>query len=328
MVDHTDRHCRRLLRLVAPNATLYTEMIVAQAIVYGDSSRILEFSEEEHPVIAQIAGADPSIIHDATQIVAGYGYDAVNLNVGCPSKRVKNGDFGACLMERPLDVFTIVRSMKQATKLPVTVKCRLGTDRVNGYERLLYLVKGLRESGVDGIVVHARIADLSGVSTRYNLNIPPLDWGMVERLQRDIPDVSFTLNGGLVDVASIRQVRRWIERVMVGRIALKRPDILALIHASIYDELNRFDPSVVASQYREYIVEQLNLGVPLRAMTRHILSLFHGEKGAKSFRQHLSTHANRQDATIETFDDALARLAESKPIKPSDLRVVDALQVA
>ncbi len=308
MVDHTDRHCRRLLRLVAPEATLYTEMIVAQAIVYGDSRRVLTFSPEEHPVIAQIAGADPSIVGEATQIVAEFGYDAVNLNVGCPSKRVKNGGFGACLMERPYEVFSIVRAMKNATKLPVTVKCRLGTDRIDGYEQLFSFAKGLRDCGVDGIIVHARIADLSGASTRYNLNVPPLDWDMVERLQRDIPDVSFTLNGGLNDVSSIRQVRSWIDRVMVGRIALKRPDVLASMHASIYDELNDYTPWEVAQRYRDYILEQLDLGVPLRAMTRHMLSLFHGEKGAKRFRQHLSTYANRKDATIETFDDALSLL--------------------
>ena len=308
MVDHTDRHCRRLLRLVAPEATLYTEMIVAQSIVYGDSRQILTFSPEEHPVIAQIAGADPAIVGDATQIVAEYGYDAVNLNVGCPSKRVKNGGFGACLMERPLEVFAIVRAMKRATELPVTVKCRLGTDRINGFDQLRDFAEGLCESGVDGIIVHARIADLSGASTRYNLNIPPLDWYMVEVLQRDIPEVSFTLNGGLNDVSSIQQVRSWIDRVMVGRIALKRPDVLASMHASIYDELNDYSPWDVVQRYREYIVEQLELGVPLRAMTRHMSSLFKGQKGAKRFRQHLSTYANRKDATIDIFDDALSFL--------------------
>ena len=319
MVDHTDRHCRRLLRLVAPEATLYTEMIVAQAIVYGDSRRVLTFSPEEHPVIAQIAGADPSIVGEATQIVAEFGYDAVNLNVGCPSKRVKNGGFGACLMERPYEVFSIVRAMKNATKLPVTVKCRLGTDRIDGYEQLFSFAKGLRDCGVDGIIVHARIADLSGASTRYNLNVPPLDWDMVERLQRDIPEVSFTLNGGLNDVSSIRQVRSWIDRVMVGRIALKRPDVLASMHASIYDELNDYTPWEVAQRYRDYIREQLDLGVPLRAMTRHMLSLFHGEKGAKRFRQHLSTYANRKDATIETFDDALSCLSDDDRIRSTEL---------
>ena len=328
MVDHTDRHCRRLLRLVAPKATLFTEMIVAQAIVYGDSRRILEFSPDEHPVIAQIAGADPSIVSDATQIVAEYGYDAVNLNVGCPSKRVKQGGFGACLMERPNEVFSIVRAMKEVTKLPITVKCRLGTDRISGYEQLIQFVKGLRDNGVDGIVVHARIANLSGASTRYNLNVPPLDWGMVERMQQDIPNVPFTLNGGLNDVSSIQQVQSWIDRVMVGRIALKRPDILASMHASIYNELNEYSPWCVAQRYRDYVVEQLAIGVPLRAMTRHMLSLFHGEQGARRFRQHLSTHTNRNDATIETFDDALSFLSGENSTNTANLGSSESRQVA
>ena len=310
MVDHTDRHCRRLLRLVAPKATLYTEMIVVQAIVYGDADRILQHSSAEHPVVAQLGGADPSMVADATQVVTEFGYDAVNLNVGCPSKRVKSGGFGACLMERPSEVLAIVDAMKQATALPVTVKCRLGTDRVNGYERLRDFVIGLRDRGADGVIVHARIADLSGVSTRFNLNVPPLDWPMVKRLQNDIPDISLTLNGGITDVTHIDQVTTWIDRVMVGRIALNRPDILAAMHASIYDEANTFSPWDVASSYREYALEQLALGVPLRAMTQHMLSLFHGIQGAKRYRRHLSTNANQRDATIEVLDHALAQLSE------------------
>ncbi len=320
MVDHTDRHCRRFLRLVAPKATLYTEMIVAQAIVYGDIERLLKFSPEEHPVVAQLAGADPHMLADATQIITEFGYDAVNLNVGCPSKRVKNGGFGASLMERPNDVFSIVRSMKNATDLPITVKCRLGTDQVNGYDKLLKFVMGLRECGVNGVIAHARIADLSGVSTRFNLNVPPLDWRMVERLQHDVPDIHFTLNGGLTSVAHIEEVTSWIDRVMVGRIALKRPDILAAMHAAIYDEVNSYSPLEVASTYRPYLQEQLGLGVPLRAMTQHLLSLFHGTPGAKQYRQYLSTHASKADATIETFDSALQKIAHHEPTHLSNDR--------
>lgn len=328
MVDHTDRHCRRLLRLVAPKATLYTEMLVAQAIVYGDSNRMLNFSRNESPVIAQIAGADASIVSDATQIVAEFGYDAVNLNVGCPSKRVKREGFGACLMERPSEVFEIVSAMKRATDLPVTVKCRLGTDRVNGYDQLLSFAKGLRDCDIDGIVVHARIANLSGASTRYNLNVPPLDWEMVKRLQQDLPDVSFTINGGLTEVSHVTQVTTWIDRVMVGRIALKRPEVVAMMHSSLYEESTKYSPWNIAKRYREYIVEQLSYGVPLRAMTRHMLSLFHGMEGAKRFRQHLSTYANNQNTTIEVFDDALAYLSENGNAKAFSSRQADTGLVA
>ena len=320
MVDHTDRHCRRLLRMVAPQATLYTEMIVAQAIVYGNKDRLLQFSPREHPVVAQLAGAEPHMLVDATQIVTEFGYDAVNLNVGCPSKRVKSGGFGACLMERPDEVFAIVRAMKRATDLPVTVKCRLGTDRNNGYDQLLKFVTGLRECGTDGVIVHARIADLSGVSTRFNLNVPPLDWSAVERLQRDIRDMPFTLNGGLTSVTHIEQVTSWIDRVMVGRVALKRPDILASMHASVYGIEGSYSPWEIACDYRKYIEEQLALGVPLRAMTQHVLSLFHGEPGARQYRRHLSTYANRSDATIAIFDDALAEISSHSPSRTSTVR--------
>lgn len=328
MVDHTDRHCRRLLRLVAPKATLYTEMIVAQAIVYGNADRLLQFSPQEHPVVAQLAGAEPKMLADATQIVTDFEYDAVNLNVGCPSKRVKSGGFGACLMERPDEVFAIVGAMKRATDLPVTVKCRLGTDRCNGYDQLLEFVTGLHACGTDGVIVHARIADLSGVSTRFNLNVPPLDWHAVERLQHDIPDLPLTLNGGLTSVAHIEQVSSWIDRVMVGRVALKRPDILAAMHMSVYGVEGSYSPWDIACEYRKYIEEQLALGVPLRAMTQHLLSLFHGEPGARQYRRHLSTYANRPNATIATFDDALAELASHNPRRTSEVHDSHAASVA
>ena len=328
MVDHTDRHCRRLLRLVAPKATLYTEMIVAQAIVYGDENRLLTFSAEEHPVVAQLAGDDPVMLADASQTVTDFGYDAVNLNVGCPSKRVKKGGFGACLMESPGKVFEIVRAMKHATRIPVTVKCRLGTDRVNGYDQLYAFVKGLQACGVDGIIVHARIANLSGASTRYNLNIPPLDWEMVKRLQNDFQGVAFTLNGGLNDISHIKQVSNWIERVMVGRTALKRPDILAAMHKEIYQEAAAYSPWQVVREYRDYVISQLAIGEPLRVMTRHMLSLFHGIKGAKRFRQLLSTHAIRKNASIEILDDAMAHLGECTVLESSDLLAQDPRLVA
>ena len=309
MVDHTDRHCRFLLRLIAPTATLYTEMIVADGIVRGNALRLLAFSPREHPLIAQLAGADPSMLADATQIVEDFGYDAVNLNVGCPSKRVVNGGFGAFLMEQPERVFSVIRAMKNVSTIPITVKCRLGTDRVNGYPTLLDFVKGLAECGVDGVVVHARIADLSGASTVYNLNIPPLDWRMVERLQNDLPHLPITLNGGLSSLDDVKCVRSLIKRLMIGRLALKRPDLLAQIHAFLYDAPYSYSPFDVSRTYREYIVGQLDQGVPLQAMTRHMLSLFHHYSGAKRFRQHLSDFSPRRGATIEVLDEAIASIA-------------------
>lgn len=307
MVGHTDRHCRRLLRLIAPRATLYTEMIVAQAVVRGDATRLLALTTPEHPVIAQLGDSDPARLAEAALVVEEYGYDAVNLNVGCPSKRVAEGGFGACLMERPQEAAAIVRSMKRVSKLPVTVKCRLGTDRVSGYPWLKRFVLDLQDAGVDGVVVHARIADLSGRSTRFNLNVPPLDWHMVERLQQDV-EVPLTLNGGVKNLCDIQRSTKWIDRVMVGRVALKRPDILAEMHDALYHDRASFNPMSVCLAFRDYIVEQLAMGVPLRAMTRHMLALFHGVSGAKVFRQHLSTHAKRPSVSIGAFDDALEHI--------------------
>ena len=310
MVDHTDRHCRHLLRLIAPKATLYTEMIVAQAVLRGDPQRLLDFSETEHPVIAQLADSDPSRLADASQVVEAFGYDAVNLNIGCPSARVKSGGFGACLLERPDQVVALVRAMHLATSIPVTVKCRIGTDRVGGFEWLKRFVKDLAGAGAAGVVIHARIADLSGFSTHYNLNVPPLDWDMVKRLQKEV-DVPLTLNGGLVDLAAIQQVTTWIDRVMVGRTALKRPDIVAAMHDFLYGACRPFEPMRIARAFRNYLTEELASGVPLHAMTRHALSLFHGLPGARVYRQYLSMHAPKSNASIEVFDHALAKINNS-----------------
>ena len=308
MVAHSDRHFRRLMRLVAPRASIYTEMLVAQAIVFGDSARLLGFSDAEHPVIAQLGGAEPTMLADATQIVSEFGYDAINLNVGCPSKRVQTGGFGACLMEDPDLVFQLVRAMKNASSLPITVKCRLGTDRVSGYPWLLNFVTGLRDHGADAVVIHARIARLDGFSTRYNLNVPPLEWHQVERLQDDLPNLPITLNGGIQTLQDLEQVQAWTKQVMVGRVALNRPDVVAAMHAYLYGEDLNYSPRRIATTYRDYMVEQLNHGVPLKSMTRHLLSLFHGVRGSKRYRQHLSLYARDQAAGIEIFDEAVSML--------------------
>ncbi len=310
MIGHTDRHGRRFLRLLAPRATLYTEMIVAQAVVHGDPGHLLRASPEEHPLIAQLAGSDPKVLADATQIIGEFGYDAVNLNVGCPSERVKQGGFGACLMERPDEVRSIVRAMKATTSLPVTVKCRLGTDQVNGYAQLRNFIRGLEQAGADGVVVHARIANLAGFSTRYNLTVPALDWKMVERLQNDFPKFPITLNGGVTKPAQIVQVLSWIDRVMVGRVALQSPATLATMHAEAYHAFDPFLPIKIATTYREYIRENVAEGVPLHAMTRHMLNLFKGVPGARAFRRRLSIGGTQANAKVDVLDQALAHIVQ------------------
>lgn len=310
MVDRTDRHCRMLLRLIAPKATLYTEMIVDRAVLFGNISKVLGYSYAEQPLIAQVAGREPNLLVEAAQIIEEQRFAAVNLNVGCPSKRVKNGGFGACLMEESPRLFQIVTSMKNAVKIPVTVKCRIGTDKVGGFDWLSDFVSGLAEAGVDGVVIHARVALLNGVSTSYNLNVPPLDWDMVRRIQEKFPDLPITLNGGINSEQEAHKALTKADQIMVGRLALNRPDLLANIHASIYKSDANFTPMDVALEYRKYVKDSLDHGVPFRALTRHMLSLFHGWHGAKRYRQMLSGFGAEINPGIELIDEALACLQE------------------
>ena len=308
MVAHTDRHCRMLLRLVAPHATLYTEMTVAQAVVFGDISRILGYSQAEQPVIAQLAGRDPDMLARAAQIVEEQQFAAVNLNVGCPSKRVKSGGFGACLMEESSRLFQIVTSMRKSIKIPLTVKCRIGTERVGGFDWLVNFVKALTDSGVDGVVIHARIAKLDGVSTRYNLTVPPLDWDLVGRVQAAIPDLPITINGGIDSVESAERVYSIFSRIMIGRLAIKHPHDLAAIHGAIYPNSHAYSPLDIVRKYGVYIREQLSQGVPLHAMTRHMIGLFRGLPGAKKFRQTLSERRVLNSEGMDLIEQALESL--------------------
>ena len=304
MVDHTDRHFRFLTRLIVPRATLYTEMLVAQAIVFGDQQRLLGFSPEESPVIAQIGGSDPELLATAVRIVTQYNYAGINLNLGCPSKRVTSGGFGACLMESPANVALLIQSLKDATHLPVTVKCRLGTDQVGGLVWLRDFIAQMIDSGADGIVLHARIADLSGVSTRYNLSVPPLDYKAVELMQKSFKTTPIVLNGGLDSVAGAVAVQAWAHCIMVGRMALKSPAKLAELHNHLYQDASSFDPFSILKEYRRYMSRQLSEGKKFSSMSRHLMHLFTGYPGARLFRQHLANHATRPDASVAILDDA------------------------
>lgn len=308
MVDHTDRHCRVLLRLVAPKATLYTEMTVAQAIVFGDKSRVLGYSPVEQPVIAQLAGREPNLLSDAAGIVEEQGYAGVNLNVGCPSKRVKSGGFGACLMEESSRLFQIVTSMRKSIKIPLTVKCRIGTERVGGFEWLRDFVSGLAHCGVDGVVIHARIAKLDGASTSYNLNVPPLNWEVVAEVQQALPSLPLTLNGGINSLEAAKEALNYVPRMMIGRLAIHQPDQLAAIHNEIYGESVAYSVLSVVQRYSAYIRQQVQLGTPIRAMTRHMPCLFRGFPGAKNCRQTLSDHRASKLDMLRRLDEVAATL--------------------
>ena len=306
LVNHTDRHFRRLFRLIAPHSTLYTEMLVAQAIVYGDGNKLLAFSPEESPVVAQLGGCDPTLMAEAANIAESYGYAGINVNLGCPSNRVRDGGFGARLMEQPDLVVKILESVLASTDLPVTVKCRIGTERYNSADWFQEFIGSVVNTGIDGIVIHARIADLSGKTTAYNLNVPPLNYDRVKETQDLVKPVPITLNGGLHTVEDALAAQTWAKRIMVGRMALEDPCALHKLHGRIFNESMSYDPFEILSTYREYVVKQLEMGTPLHAMTRHILKLFNGFPGARRFRRTLSTEGIDRHAGIGVFDKAIS----------------------
>ena len=311
MMDWTDRHCRRFHRLLAPHARLYTEMVHANAVVLGDRTRLLGFDPAEHPVAVQLGGSEADLLADAARIVEDWGYDEVNLNVGCPSDRVQSGRFGACLMREPELVADCVAAMRAAVHIPVTVKCRIGVDDQDPRDALFTLVdRCQRVAGIEVFLVHARKAWLQGLSPKENREVPPLDYPLVHELKHAHPGLHIVLNGGLDSVAAIESARG-LDGVMIGRAAYHQPYLLHRMHAALFDSelaprgdlLKRFLPYVQAS---------LEQGVALKHISRHLLGLFHSEPGGRQFRQLLSEQAHRPDAGIEVLEPALDRTADHR----------------
>jgi tRNA-dihydrouridine synthase A len=307
MMDWTDRHCRYLHRLYAPHALLYTEMIVAKAIVRGDVRRLLDHDATEHPVALQLGGCDPEELAKAARIGTVAGYAEINLNVGCPSDRVKNGSFGACLMLKPSLVAECVRGLRDGTHLPVTVKCRIGIDDRDDYEFFAAFVDAVAAAGIDALIVHARAAMLAGLSPKQNREIPPLKYDHVYRLKRERPDLTVILNGGLSDHAEIcAHVAAGLDGVMLGRAAYHRPALLAELEQSL------LDPAWVPPQPWQ-IVERLvpyakrcaQRGIRLHSITRHMHGVMAGRDGARAWRRFLSEVAARPEALPETLFSAL-----------------------
>ena len=286
MMDRTDRHCRYLLRLVAPNAWLYTEMVTAAAIVRGDAERLLAYDDSEHPVAAQLGGSDPSELAAATRAVAHAGFDAVNLNVGCPSDRVQAGCFGAALMAEPALVADCVRAMREATQLPVTVKTRLGIDEHDSYEFLCDLVAAVEAAGCRMLIVHARKAWLKGLSPKQNRNVPALDYERVHRLKRDFPNLEVILNGGLDSEAVAIDELEHVDGVMLGRAAYHDPWLLAAIDARLHGGTLPDAASVLDALCR-YAEAELERGSRLRTVTRHWMGFYAGKPGARRWRRFL-----------------------------------------
>jgi tRNA-dihydrouridine synthase A len=307
MMDWTDRHCRVLHRLLSRNALLYTEMVTAEAILHGDKERLLGFSEIEHPVALQLGGSDPERLVQAARIGAEFGYDEINLNVGCPSDRVQSGRFGACLMEEPQLVADCVGAVHEAVEIPVTVKCRIGVDNQDPEVALPALVDACAKVGIKIFAVHARKAMLAGLSPRENRDVPPLNYPLVYALKKANPNLTILLNGGIATLDEAEEHLRHVDGVMLGRAAYQTPAILAEVDARFFGEETR-DIGDATERYCDYISERLAEGVPLNAMTKHMLGLFHGLPGARAFRRHLSENATKPGAGLQTLCDALGHL--------------------
>ncbi|MBK1705346.1 tRNA dihydrouridine(20/20a) synthase DusA [Halochromatium glycolicum] len=305
MMEWTDSHYRYFARLISRHTLLYTEMVTTGALIHGDRERFLGYDPAEHPVALQLGGSDPAELAQCARMGADWGYDEINLNVGCPSDRVQNGRFGACLMAEPALVADCVAAMKAAVTIPVTVKSRIGIDHQDSYPELVAFTEAVAAAGCDALIVHARKAWLSGLSPRENREVPPLRWDWVVALKQNFPRLPIVLNGG---VTTLTQVEEWLPSlngVMIGREAYQNPWVLADADRRLFGAPNPVStPEYLLSAFRPYVQRQLAAGVPLAAMTRHLLGLFLGRPGAKAWRRTLSERAHRPGAGIEVLDAA------------------------
>lgn len=309
MMDWTDRHDRMFLRQFSKHALLYTEMVTSAALQHGDAAYLLQHDLEEQPVALQLGGSEPAQLSFAAKLGEDAGYQEINLNVGCPSERVQHGAFGACLMGEPDLVAECVKSMRQATSLPVTVKCRIGIDDKDSAEFLHRFISTVASAGCETFIIHARIAILSGLSPKQNREIPPLNYERVFATKQRFPELEIIINGGIKDFDSMVKLNAQVDGVMVGREAYQNPFVLASVDTELFGEqpsgLTRLD---YLHNYIPYIESELSKGTPLQHMTRHILGLFKGQSGGKQFRRYLSENAFRAGADISVLLAAIATL--------------------
>ncbi|WP_256520561.1 MULTISPECIES: tRNA dihydrouridine(20/20a) synthase DusA [Bradyrhizobium] len=314
MMDWTDRHCRVFHRLMSRRARLYTEMLTTGAIIHGDRARLLGFDASEHPVALQLGGSDPRDLATAAGIGEQFGYDEINLNVGCPSDRVKDGRFGACLMAEPALVAEGVAAMKRAVRIPVTVKCRIGIDDQDPEVALDTLARAVIAAGAAALVVHARKAWLNGLSPKENRDIPPLDYDRVYRLKAALPDVPIIINGGITSLAEAKQHLAHVDGVMLGRAAYQEPWRLLTVDSELFGETA---PHVtmkdVFAAMLPYIERRLAEGTRLHSITRHFVGAFHGVPGARAFRRHLAENGVRPGADIDVLREAIACVDDRTP---------------
>jgi tRNA-dihydrouridine synthase A len=305
MMDYTDRHCRFFLRLITRCTLLYTEMVTTGALIYGDRERFLRFDPAEHPVALQLGGSDPEELAACARMGEERGYDEVNLNVGCPSDRVQSGRFGASLMAEPELVAECVAAMREAVRVPVTVKTRIGIDERDSYEDLCGFTQAIAAAGCDTLIVHARKAWLKGLSPKENRDVPPLRYDVVERLKGDFPRLPIVINGGIGDLAQALDFLDRLDGVMIGREAYHNPWMLAAADRLIYGNAHPLPARrEVLEAFIPYAERQLAAGVPLSAMTRHLLGLYQGQPGARAWRRAISEQAHLPGAGVELLRGA------------------------
>ncbi len=311
MMDWTDRHCRAFHRTFSHHARLYTEMVTALAVIHGDRQRLIGFNETEHPVAIQLGSSDPAQLAQAARICSDFGYDEINLNVGCPSDRVQGGNFGACLMREPALVADCVAAMKAVVAIPVTVKCRIGVDDQDPEEALDTLADAVIAAGTDALVVHARKAWLKGLSPRENRDIPPLDYDRVRRLKKRLPHIPIALNGGLKSIDEGLEAcggpdDTALDGMMLGRIAYHEPELLHEVDPRLYGKpAPHSDTFEALKAFEPYIATHLEGGGRLSEVTRHMLGLFGGKRGSRLYRRHLATEAVKPGAGLNVLRDAV-----------------------
>ena len=311
MMDWSDRHCRSLHRVLSRRMLLYSEMVTSGAVLNGDREKLLGFDDGQHPVALQLGGSDPADLAAAAKIGEDFGYDEINLNVGCPSDRVQSGRFGACLMREPALVADCMAAMAAAVSVPVTVKCRIGVDDQDPEQSLFELVDLSAKAGVSTFVVHARKAWLKGLSPKENRDVPPLDYRLVHRLKAQRPDLTIIINGGVPDLDVALAQLELVDGVMLGRAAYHEPGLLGQVDRRVFGEGRDIDAFEAVELYKPYMAKQLATGVHLAAMSRHMLGLFHGLPGARSWRRILTVEGVGPDAGLNVVDRAAAAVRQA-----------------
>ena len=316
MIDWTDRHYRFLARRLSRHARLYTEMVTTGALLHGDVARHLDFDPSEHPVALQLGGSDPGALAQCARLGAQWGYDEINLNVGCPSDRVQNGAFGACLMATPEVVADSVAAMRAAVDIPVTVKSRIGIDHQETYDEFRLFIDIVADrGGCEVFIVHARKAWLSGLSPKQNREVPPLRPEFAQRLKAERPELTVVLNGGLTEIPDMQAALEDVDGVMVGRAAYQNVGMLAEIDAALFAEAGAADRLAALAEYREYAAARVAEGVRLQTLVKPLLTLFQGQPGARAYRRHLSEQAPQRPDDVEVMTEAAALLRPSKPLQ-------------